>query len=241
MTAPATRSTPRRGAPACRRRAVARPGGGLAPSGGRRRGSASVARRRPRRPRRARPPGTYPFTGAHQAGIVTPAQDRLYTAAFDLTTTSRDELVDAAPALDHDGRAAHAGLSARAVRAGDRAVRRAAGRHRRGAGPAAGRAHDHDRVRAVAVRRASRRGRPATGSASRDRLPDGARRAPPLPGRRPRPRAQRRRPRRPGLRRRPAGRGARRPQPDPGRVRDGARSAGRSSASGARRRRRPRR
>ncbi|WP_421732684.1 iron uptake transporter deferrochelatase/peroxidase subunit [Cellulomonas sp.] len=38
--------------------------------------------------------GTYPFTGAHQAGIVTPAQDRLYLAAFDLTTTSRDELVE---------------------------------------------------------------------------------------------------------------------------------------------------
>ena len=38
-------------------------------------------------------PGTYPFTGVHQAGIVTPAQDRLYLAAFDLTTTSRDELI----------------------------------------------------------------------------------------------------------------------------------------------------
>ncbi|WP_315095096.1 iron uptake transporter deferrochelatase/peroxidase subunit, partial [uncultured Cellulomonas sp.] len=38
--------------------------------------------------------GTYPFTGTHQAGIVTPAQDRLYLAAFDLTTTSRDELVE---------------------------------------------------------------------------------------------------------------------------------------------------
>lgn len=38
--------------------------------------------------------GTYPFTGVHQAGIVTPAQDRLYLAAFDLTTTSRDELVE---------------------------------------------------------------------------------------------------------------------------------------------------
>ncbi|HEY4189683.1 MAG TPA: iron uptake transporter deferrochelatase/peroxidase subunit [Candidatus Limnocylindrales bacterium] len=36
---------------------------------------------------------TYPFAGAHQAGIVTPAQDRMYTAAFDLTTTSRDELI----------------------------------------------------------------------------------------------------------------------------------------------------
>ncbi|MGY4645521.1 deferrochelatase/peroxidase EfeB [Cellulomonas sp. URHB0016] len=38
-------------------------------------------------------PGTFPFTGTHQAGIVTPAQDRLYLAAFDVTTTSRDELV----------------------------------------------------------------------------------------------------------------------------------------------------
>ncbi|MDM7830847.1 iron uptake transporter deferrochelatase/peroxidase subunit [Cellulomonas sp. MW9] len=36
---------------------------------------------------------TYPFTGAHQAGIATPAQDRLYLAAFDLTTSSRDEVV----------------------------------------------------------------------------------------------------------------------------------------------------
>lgn len=38
-------------------------------------------------------PGIVPFTGAHQAGIVTPAQDRMYTAAFDLTTASRDDLV----------------------------------------------------------------------------------------------------------------------------------------------------
>lgn len=37
---------------------------------------------------------TYPFTGAHQAGVVTPAQDRLYLAAFDVTTTDRDALVD---------------------------------------------------------------------------------------------------------------------------------------------------
>ncbi|MEJ7634232.1 iron uptake transporter deferrochelatase/peroxidase subunit [Aeromicrobium sp.] len=34
-----------------------------------------------------------PFEGAHQAGIVTPAQDRLYFAALDLTTESREELV----------------------------------------------------------------------------------------------------------------------------------------------------
>ncbi|HET9648272.1 MAG TPA: iron uptake transporter deferrochelatase/peroxidase subunit [Microlunatus sp.] len=36
----------------------------------------------------------YPFYGDHQAGIVTPAQDRLHFAAFDVTTGSRDELID---------------------------------------------------------------------------------------------------------------------------------------------------
>jgi deferrochelatase/peroxidase EfeB len=35
----------------------------------------------------------YPFTGRHQAGITTPAQDRLHFAAFDVTTDSREELV----------------------------------------------------------------------------------------------------------------------------------------------------
>jgi deferrochelatase/peroxidase EfeB len=34
-----------------------------------------------------------PFHGTHQAGITTPAQDRLHFAAFDVTTTSREELV----------------------------------------------------------------------------------------------------------------------------------------------------
>ena len=34
------------------------------------------------------------FYGAHQAGIVTPAQDRLHFAAFDVTTDSRDDLVE---------------------------------------------------------------------------------------------------------------------------------------------------
>jgi len=36
---------------------------------------------------------SYPFRGEHQAGIVTPAQDRLHFAAFDVTTTSRAALV----------------------------------------------------------------------------------------------------------------------------------------------------
>lgn len=39
------------------------------------------------------PPDRHPFHGAHQAGIVTPAQDRLHLAAFDVRTRSRDELV----------------------------------------------------------------------------------------------------------------------------------------------------
>jgi len=36
----------------------------------------------------------YPFYGEHQAGIVTPAQDRLHFAAFDVLDISRDELVE---------------------------------------------------------------------------------------------------------------------------------------------------
>ncbi|MEO3871718.1 iron uptake transporter deferrochelatase/peroxidase subunit [Nonomuraea sp. B12E4] len=36
----------------------------------------------------------YPFYGEHQAGIVTPAQDRLHFAAFDVITDDRAELVD---------------------------------------------------------------------------------------------------------------------------------------------------
>ncbi len=36
---------------------------------------------------------TYAFRGAHQAGILTPAQDRLHFAAFDVTTDDREELI----------------------------------------------------------------------------------------------------------------------------------------------------
>lgn len=35
-----------------------------------------------------------PFEGRHQAGIVTPAQDRMYFVAFDVTTEDRAEIVD---------------------------------------------------------------------------------------------------------------------------------------------------
>lgn len=41
------------------------------------------------------PRDAYPFYGAHQAGIVTPAQDRLHFAAFDVTHgATRDDLVE---------------------------------------------------------------------------------------------------------------------------------------------------
>ena len=39
------------------------------------------------------PVDSYPFYGQNQSGIVTPAQDRLHFAAFDVTSTSRDDLV----------------------------------------------------------------------------------------------------------------------------------------------------
>ncbi|MEU4293680.1 iron uptake transporter deferrochelatase/peroxidase subunit [Kribbella sp. NPDC026596] len=37
--------------------------------------------------------GPVEFHGPHQAGIVTPVQDRLHFAAFDVTTTKRDDLI----------------------------------------------------------------------------------------------------------------------------------------------------
>jgi deferrochelatase/peroxidase EfeB len=39
------------------------------------------------------PSGVVPFYGRHQAGITTPTQDRLAFAAFDVTTTSREDLM----------------------------------------------------------------------------------------------------------------------------------------------------
>lgn len=39
--------------------------------------------------------GSYPFAGAHQAGIVTPAQDRMHFAAFDLdASATRERLIE---------------------------------------------------------------------------------------------------------------------------------------------------
>jgi deferrochelatase/peroxidase EfeB len=52
------------------------------------------------------------FTGDHQAGIVTPAQDRLHFVAFDVVTDDRDELVAMLKAWTDAGRRMTAGQDA---------------------------------------------------------------------------------------------------------------------------------
>lgn len=48
----------------------------------------------PEQPKPPAPHDAYPFYGEHQAGIVTPAQDRLHFVAFDVITTDRAELAE---------------------------------------------------------------------------------------------------------------------------------------------------
>lgn len=93
--APATPSAPAPERRGLSRRALLGIGGGLvvgAAAGAAAVGAAS-APAAPPAPTVSPGARTYPFTGAHQAGITTPAQDRLYLAAFDVTTTDRDALV----------------------------------------------------------------------------------------------------------------------------------------------------
>ena len=183
---------------------------------------------------------TYPFGGPHQAGIVTPAQDRMYTAAFDLTTIAPRRARRPAPALDDRVRAAHGRPRPRV-----RSARPAAPTTRRPTTPARRSAcrPPGSRSRSASAGRCSSGPTPraATGSGSRR----GSRRRscelPHFPGDDLDPARTGGDLMRPGLRRRPAGRRARGPQPHPGRLRLGAASGGRSSASVARRRRRPRR
>jgi deferrochelatase/peroxidase EfeB len=54
-----------------------------------------LAERRAAQPAGTVPAGAlrYPFHGQHQAGIVTPMQDRLHFAAFDIITDSREDLI----------------------------------------------------------------------------------------------------------------------------------------------------
>jgi deferrochelatase/peroxidase EfeB len=65
------------------------------------------------------PDDAVPFTGRHQAGIVTPAQDRLHFVAFDVTTDSRDELVAMLKAWTQAARRMTAGRDAGPVGAVD--------------------------------------------------------------------------------------------------------------------------
>jgi deferrochelatase/peroxidase EfeB len=59
------------------------------------------------------------FTGPHQAGIVTPAQDRLHFVALDVTTDDRDELVEVLKAWTAAARRMTAGQDAGPVGAVD--------------------------------------------------------------------------------------------------------------------------
>jgi deferrochelatase/peroxidase EfeB len=65
------------------------------------------------------PGDAVPFSGRHQAGIVTPAQDRLHFVAFDVTTDSRDELVGMLKAWTEAARRMTAGRDAGPVGALD--------------------------------------------------------------------------------------------------------------------------
>ena len=68
-------------------------GGGVAAAGAV--GAFAIGRASESPPTRAATrPAAYSFRGTHQAGIVTPAQDRLHFAAFDVVTDDRDELVE---------------------------------------------------------------------------------------------------------------------------------------------------
>jgi deferrochelatase/peroxidase EfeB len=60
-----------------------------------------------------------PFHGRHQAGIITPAQDRLHFVAFDVTTGSREELVRVLKAWTAAARRMTAGRDAGPVGAVD--------------------------------------------------------------------------------------------------------------------------
>ena len=124
----------------------------------------------PRSTRSGRPPGrgSTRSRGGTRRASSTPAQDRMYTAAFDLTTDLAGRPRRPAPALDGDGLAAHPRPPGDAARVHNRPVRRPAGGHRRGDGPPGGRPDADARVRAVAVhrhprgpRRPVRRRRPA--------------------------------------------------------------------------------
>ena len=186
---------------------------------------AADARRRPRRAT------SVPFYGAHQAGIATPAQDRLAFAAFDVTTHRRRRRCRRCSGTWAAAAAQMTrGPADRRGRDRARRPRRSTPARRSGSAPATltitvgfGPSLFDDRFGLAGKRPAALADLPA------------------LPGDDARAGAQRRRPLRAGLRRRPAGRLPRHPQLRPARPAAPRSCAGRSSASAARRRPRPRR
>ncbi|HEY9293837.1 MAG TPA: iron uptake transporter deferrochelatase/peroxidase subunit [Microlunatus sp.] len=75
------------------RRGILAAGAGIAGVGIGMAGGTAIAATRDNEPESRTDRRTYPFHGEHQAGIVTPAQDRLHFAAFDVSTDSRTELI----------------------------------------------------------------------------------------------------------------------------------------------------
>ncbi|OJF16102.1 iron uptake transporter deferrochelatase/peroxidase subunit [Couchioplanes caeruleus] len=76
-----------------RRRAIALAGVGVAGIAGAAAVGGALARGAARDEGGSAVEGAIAFTGAHQAGIVTPAQDRLHFVAFDVITKDRERLV----------------------------------------------------------------------------------------------------------------------------------------------------
>lgn len=84
------------GGPVSRRRAMALAGAGVAGVAGAAAGAGALVRGALDAPASAAAQdaaSAVPFYGAHQAGIVTPAQDRLHFVAFDVITKSRDRVI----------------------------------------------------------------------------------------------------------------------------------------------------
>ncbi len=81
-----------------RRRLLGLAGAGVALGAGGAAGAAGLATLQPGLLTPDRPAGAqgtvHPFHGVHQAGIVTPAQDHLHFAAFDVTSERREDLLD---------------------------------------------------------------------------------------------------------------------------------------------------